>query len=239
MRPNIYHGPLPRLKPQPEHITMMIWHRRLSRDRRLTRQRLLHQWIEDLWAEAYFEDALASREKFDPVFAGPLADAWTENIRSQLLDIHHAYARDEARKQQPYPPKLLEQIKEARREKVRNRNREHERQKKGEVLTCTLRRRLLGYPAHVSSRWSKQKRKEMFIVRRSASEVGYVGQLKRKWGWNIRGPEDQYDEEDAKRLRELAKSIRAENRRRRTANGDRDTSYESHCLLEESTLQPT
>jgi len=69
----------------------------------------------------------------------------------------------------------------------------------------------------VYSRWSEQKKKEMLIVRHSASKVGYVGQLKRKLGWRIRGLEDQYTEEDAKRLDALQEEIRIENLRRRTA----------------------
>jgi len=217
MRPTSFHGPLPRLKPQPEHITMMIWHRRLSRERRLAFQRLLYEWLLFLHAEAHFENALASQEKFDSVFTSPHLDGWTTYIYSQLTAIENSYRRDYARSRQPFPPQLLEQIKEARREKFRNKAREHEREMKGEVLTRTLRRRLLGYPAHVYSRWSEQKKKEMLIVRHSASKVGYVGQLKRKLGWRIRGLEDQYTEEDAKRLDALQEEIRIENLRRRTA----------------------
>ena len=55
MRPSLFNRPLPRLKPQPIHISRMIWNRRRVRDLRLQKQELWTSWRDDLQRESTFE----------------------------------------------------------------------------------------------------------------------------------------------------------------------------------------
>ena len=54
-RPTLYNGPLPRLHPQPEHISGMINYRRKARDRRNALYAVLLDWQDDLRRECQFE----------------------------------------------------------------------------------------------------------------------------------------------------------------------------------------
>src|SRR5712671_5393348 len=190
MKPTIFHGPLPRLKPQPDHISGMIHKRRVARMRRVERQRALSSQIQDLRVEAKFEGNLAANgEQFDLCFSGSHLPAWRSPLESSLEEIHAAFGRDAARASRPTPQHLLRQLKAARREKIANKTRERERQMRGEVLSATRRRSCLGFPAHVLALWSPEARKANLLARRSVGKVGYVGQVKRALGYRI-PPED-------------------------------------------------
>lgn len=82
---------------------------------------------------------------------------------------------------------MLSTLLAARREKVRNKTSERERERRGEVLQSTLRRRRKGPPAHVLDRMSEEERKRDKVLR-GVSEVGYVGMLKSKAGRKMRDP---------------------------------------------------
>lgn len=165
---------------------MMIRSRIRARYRRTDRQAELLSWRDDLFAEAHFENGLArAGAVFAPTFGGEHAAHWVGGVTERLEALKETFVRDDERSRRPFPPELLEQVMEARREKIRNKTKERLRERRGEVLEATLRRRRLGYPAHVSARWSEQQKREMEIVRRSASKVGYVAMLKRKMGWGI------------------------------------------------------
>jgi hypothetical protein len=75
-----------------------------------------------------------------------------------LAEIQAAFERDAARAAMPTPPDLLAHLKDAQREKVANKTRELECERRVEV------------------------RKARLITRRSVGEVGYVGQVKRALG---------------------------------------------------------
>jgi hypothetical protein len=62
-RPSLYNKPLPRLKPQPISISMMIKKRRLARERKGEKYGELVQWRDDLRKEALFEDLAFKGEK--------------------------------------------------------------------------------------------------------------------------------------------------------------------------------
>ncbi len=59
LRPSLYNGPLPRLVPQPLHITGMITSRRKARVRRMARHEACQEDLTLLNAEGHFERALA------------------------------------------------------------------------------------------------------------------------------------------------------------------------------------
>lgn len=65
LRPSQSNGPLPRLKPQPVHISGMIHKRRKARERRLERGAQIAEWRRDMRREAELELALANKVKTD------------------------------------------------------------------------------------------------------------------------------------------------------------------------------
>jgi len=58
LRPTWFNKPLPRLSPQPIHITMMIASRRKARTSRTVRFEQYSEWKEDMKSEARFERLL-------------------------------------------------------------------------------------------------------------------------------------------------------------------------------------
>lgn len=96
-----------------------------------------------------------------------------------------SYSLDEARARTSYSRELLDMVKEARREKIRNKTRERERERRGEILHSTIRRMNKGPPAHVLSKMSPEQRRKDRISRGS-SEAGYAGRVKREAGMKLR-----------------------------------------------------
>jgi hypothetical protein len=211
-KPSIYNGPLPRLSPQPDHISGMIHKRRVARSKRVERQRALLSQLQDLRLEAQFEDKLAVTAR---AFSGQHLAAWQAPLDANLAELSASFERDTARATRPTPPELVKQLKAARREKVANKTRERNREARGEVLTATRLRSRLGFPAHVSVRWSPEERKANLIARRSVGEVGYVGKVKRALGYKIAPEEDRVDEATRERLGALTEELRRVNERRR------------------------
>ncbi len=58
LRPTLFHRALPRLVPQPPHITGMITSRRKARERRIARFDTIQEYAKLLNTEFKFEDAL-------------------------------------------------------------------------------------------------------------------------------------------------------------------------------------
>jgi hypothetical protein len=106
-------------------------------------------------------------------------------------------------------------VKAARREKAANKLREREREARGEVLSATRHRSRLGFPASVLARWTPEARKANLLARRSVGLVGYVGQVKRKLGYNVPSEEVQEDKVTREALDNLTETIRKTNQSRR------------------------
>jgi hypothetical protein len=125
-----------------------------------------------------------------------------------------------------YSPEMLATIKRARREKILNKTRERERERRGEVLGRTIRRRNKGPPAHVLALMTREER-HMDKVVRDVSEVGYVGQVKRRLGFRLRDPEGWKVEigkvEDKERLDAMMGMVVNENERRRKEAQEAET----------------
>ena len=82
LRPTLFNGPLPRLVPQPLHITGMITARRAARERRVERFEQMTEQMKLIYAEYKFEDMLATKAQaqgatFQRVFTDDVA-AWRE-----------------------------------------------------------------------------------------------------------------------------------------------------------------
>jgi hypothetical protein len=93
--------------------------------------------------------------------------------------------RDIARSQMPVSPALAATLRAARREKVANKTRERMRERRGEILRCTVKRARQGPPAHVLVRMTAAERRADQIIR-GVGEAGYVGMIKRRMGMKLR-----------------------------------------------------
>jgi protocatechuate 3,4-dioxygenase beta subunit len=60
IRPSLYNRPLPRLTPQPEHISLMIFKRRKARQRRGAHYADLRSMRDDVRREVQFEASLTA-----------------------------------------------------------------------------------------------------------------------------------------------------------------------------------
>lgn len=140
-------------------------------------------------------------------------------MNNLLYEIRETFRRDEARRNTPYPPELLAQIKRARTEKVANKTREYQREARGQVLRRTILRSRQGPPAHVLCKMTPKQRYYDKVARSSVSEVGFVGMVKRKLGWKLRNPDawkvEDGQEENQQSLDASEEQIREWNRKRR------------------------
>jgi len=150
-------------------------------------------------------------------------------MRDYLAHTVSIMRREKRRLRTPYPPALLSQIKEARREKIRNKTRERQRQLLGESLPVTkvksavvrMRRRAhaKGPPAHILQQMSPHQRR-MDRIRREPSEGGYSGLMKAKLGMKIPGINDVIEREEGKAenhswLKDMETNIRDANRKKK------------------------
>ncbi|KIM77743.1 hypothetical protein PILCRDRAFT_76421 [Piloderma croceum F 1598] len=225
LRPSLFNRALPRLKPQPAHISMMIYKRRLGRERRSRRVTRISEWRKDLRGEAGFESALSKVTQWDGMCVYPHLEEWMEPFTQQVRGYVETLKQDKKRLFSSFSPEMLEAIKQARRDKILNQTRQLERERRGEILPRTIRRRNKAPPAHILAKMT-EKQKKMDKLARHVSEVGYVGMAKRKLGHKLRNPEAWTCEvgrpEDKERLDRMAEAIRLENERRRQSAGEID-----------------
>ncbi|KJA29484.1 hypothetical protein HYPSUDRAFT_61513 [Hypholoma sublateritium FD-334 SS-4] len=201
MRPTLFHGPLPRMKPQPPAISHLISRRIKKRDERRAKVECLEDVLEDVRIEESFEAGLQKLK---------------QPISQNLAEIEKSMALERDRIRQSFSPELLERIFEARREKVRNKTHERERERRGEETKSSLRRKRKGPPAHILAKMTPEQRK-MDEISRSLSEAGYVGLVKKRLGFKLKDPELPLElgkKKNRPLLDEATSLIRAENRRR-------------------------
>ncbi|TFK39489.1 hypothetical protein BDQ12DRAFT_57975 [Crucibulum laeve] len=226
--PSLSNGPLPRMKPQPLNVTLMILDRRRAREKRIARQGRFKEMLRDLRIEREFEEGLQKMERLNGremelVFGGANFWEWEAPLKATLTDIQASFDRDLARANTPYPPEMLAAIAAAKREKIVNKTRERERERRGEILRSTLRRKRQGPPAHILTKMTPEER-AMDNVVRTVSEGGYVGQVKRRMGMKLREPdawkkEVSYDKK--KELDRAAKEHTVEMEKRRQVEEER------------------
>lgn len=110
-------------------------------------------------------------------------------------------------------------MKEARRERIRNKTKERAREIRGEMTRSLCRRLRQGPPAHVLSHMSpEQQRLDQFA--RHPSEVGYTALAKLRLGRGLRNPEAWAVEESRGKeaeLDEIAAAIRRQNESKRAS----------------------
>ena len=243
----------PRLKPQPVAMSMIIRKRRLAAARRYSRFLTLTTMQDYIKNEGKFErlgeqsllknmnerkkgkeEEISARPMFADMdewgvwFASDLnehTDALSvvEPVTDALEDIQATRERARERSEKPIPEWLIHAVKKARTNRIANKTRELERERRGEILPRTIKRRRKGPPAHVLAKMSPEEKKMDRIVR-SVSEVGYVAMMKRKMGMKMRNPDAWRAEvgstsgEEGRRLRKLVEDVRKENERRRLSS---------------------
>ncbi|KAM0753331.1 hypothetical protein T439DRAFT_323965 [Meredithblackwellia eburnea MCA 4105] len=104
---NAFHPPLPRLKPQPDHITMMTFDRRRAIQRRWDRYNAAGDLLFDCSAEEEFEKRLGLE-------TGP----WGEGTRKMMRDSEVAFQREDARGKLRPSPQLLAKASAAHRRRT-------------------------------------------------------------------------------------------------------------------------
>ena len=82
-----------------------------------------------------------------------------------MKSISTSFDLERKRQLSPYPPEMLAAIKEARREKIRNKTREREREARGEMTTRLARAMRQRPPPHVIARMSPRERRLDAIAR--------------------------------------------------------------------------
>jgi len=222
LRPTLYNPPLPRMKPQPEHVSGMIYKRRKATIKQWAALGETEQWLQDLKHESEFEEQLAKEAEKDQVSLKPVFrdyDRWADPLRDLTRRTKAMTQASFGRQRMSYSPELLEQIKQARREKVANKTRELQREARGEILNRTIFRARTGPPAHVLAGMTSLQKHLDKVSRSNVSEVGYVGWAKRRLGWKLRKPDAWKVEigkpENKEVLDAMAEEIRQENERRR------------------------
>lgn len=183
LKPSYYNPPLPRLKPQPLHITGMIVNRKRARSRRLDALEQWKQVRQDLMEEYRFETYLATMHPSllrDRCFTENTIGDWSTQELVRFLSLTTRAAqiakdhfqtisskldRDTARLEMRYTPQMLEMIRRARTEKIRNKTHERERERRGEVLKRTVKRLSRMPPARVWSTLTPQQRANDALAR--------------------------------------------------------------------------
>ncbi|EPQ50755.1 hypothetical protein GLOTRDRAFT_81826 [Gloeophyllum trabeum ATCC 11539] len=217
IRASVYNKPLPRLKPQPIHITGMINRRRKTRAIRGERFAMYQEWMEFLKYEERFEAGLTrvSMGMFEPIFTGHMNE-WYRPINEVRASIRKSFELDSQRENAPYTPELLEVVTAARREKLANKTRERLRELRGEDTKHSFLRKRAGPPAHVLARMTPEERRLDFVSR-SLSEVGYVAAVKKRLGFKLREPDlwrvELGEAGDKVRLQSAKERLESENKR--------------------------
>ncbi|KAG7097191.1 hypothetical protein E1B28_004563 [Marasmius oreades] len=190
--------PIPRMKPQPMEISRIMVKRMKQREKRFAKLNTLSEYRDMARREREFEEGLIGKhvDGDKAVWGGKAFKDWAVQLSESSKTIYADLTRQTEKFLAPYPPELLEQVAEARRNKIENKTREHERERRGEILKSTFRRQRRGLPAHLLSRLTKDQVEQELIVRRSVAEVGYIGQLKQKKGWKLRTPKDEGKSEE-------------------------------------------
>ncbi|KAF5347734.1 hypothetical protein D9756_010233 [Leucocoprinus leucothites] len=232
--PSPYHKPLPRMINQPVKLSQMIRWRIQAHLRRNERHQAYLETIADIRNECRTE-AEVSRLLPPPVrdktvFAGYYGE-WTDVYKGQLSLISKAYDRANERAKTPFPQALLKQLKEARRERIRNKTKERVREIRGETTRSLGRRLRQRPPAHVLNQMTpEQRRLDEFA--RHPSEVGYTAIAKQRLGRGFKNPDAWMVEESREKKAELdaiAEAIRQQNKLKREAD-DRSISQDKSTM---------
>ncbi|KAG7444273.1 uncharacterized protein BT62DRAFT_900050 [Guyanagaster necrorhizus] len=230
MFPTLWHPALPRMKPQPIKISRMIAKRKRKYENRQVLLLRLKEHLRYAKSEVALEEGLGVS---DSEYGGSVRE-WSHEIGLALDKNQVYFDRMLARANGTVPQQLFERVIQARRNKIANKTRERERERKGEVLMATLRRSRKGPPANVLARMTPQQRKDDRVSRGGIGEIGYLGKVKARIGWRLSRKDEEtrttedgrteiwsiedgawIDVETEKKLQGIAEELEQENERRR------------------------
>lgn len=131
LRPTLFNPPLPRLKPQPQRLSMMIKQRIRRREARIEAFRQLQEQQEDMRKEVGFLRNLGLDwpEKIGDWSSGVGARSWETEFNRQGKAIDERFAREQKRSEMKYTDKMYIRIMRAKREKYERLAKRAERRK--------------------------------------------------------------------------------------------------------------
>ncbi|KAF9049102.1 hypothetical protein BJ165DRAFT_1343537 [Panaeolus papilionaceus] len=225
--PNLHHGPLPWMVPQPPHVSGMILSRRKARDKRMTRQDAANTTLRDLKVERELEENLMQEArklgKGEPekVYRDDAYLEWISPLKQTLAGLSQSYVLDAKRASTPYSPELLATIFEARREKIRNKTNQRQREARGEYFPLTLKRMRSKPPSHVWQTMTPKQRDIQHVLRKP-TKIGWTGEIRRRYGLNLSRDEARWADilekghpKNRSTLSKVLNVVREESERRR------------------------
>ncbi|KAG1743734.1 uncharacterized protein EDB91DRAFT_1051121 [Suillus paluster] len=212
IRPSFEHNLLPRLIPQPAHITGMIVRRRVARVRRWEQRETLRAGHTICGMRVSLSTALLKSAQGEAVGAAQFTKG------RMLEDQCRPMCRGDCTSKGT--PLVGPSGKQARRDRIANKTAQRQRERSGEVTTATIKRRRNAPPAHIQELMTPR---QILMDRavREASEGGWSGTVKARMGvhmhmsekWKAEGGWE--DQKTKKRLDDMEREIRVENERRR------------------------
>lgn len=106
--PTVYNPPIPRLKPQPLHISGMISRRIAARERRLHKMRLYQTYMEDMVAESGLEAGLGIRRE---------SQGFEVGVREMIGEMQKSFEREKTREAMNFTERDVQRVERARRRK--------------------------------------------------------------------------------------------------------------------------
>lgn len=131
LHPSLFNPPLPRLRPQPEQLSMMMRRRIDRRERRIAYFRDLQELQRDMKVEVRFLRMLGLDwpEKIGDWSSGAGARSWDTEFKRQLDIIDGQFAKEAARSELKYTDAMYIRVMRARKEKQERLRRRAERRK--------------------------------------------------------------------------------------------------------------
>lgn len=132
LRPTLFNPPLPRLKPQPPRLSMMIKRRIQRRERRIDAYRKLTDQQEDMRQEVRFLRSLGLDwpEKIGDWSSGVGARSWETEFNRQAKILDERFTRELKRSEMKYDDRMYIRIMRAKRKKYERLAKRAERRKK-------------------------------------------------------------------------------------------------------------
>ncbi|KAG8951688.1 hypothetical protein FRC04_005709 [Tulasnella sp. 424] len=216
LRPSKSNKPLPRMKPQPIHVSMMIRRRRDARQRRLDRSEGYKEWKDYLSDERDFEERLFKQSKGSPPDVEFRDPSWVKNADAHIASVMDSVRREEEMSRMKISPELWAIVKQARREKIANKTREKERERRGELTNHAKKRMRQGLPAHlISTRGKTGVDRDKWI--KDPSEGGYAGKIKKASGMKLKRDVEHLENNASPAALEVQEEIFREQSRRTAA----------------------
>ncbi|WVO13156.1 hypothetical protein L204_100768 [Cryptococcus depauperatus] len=115
-RPTLFNPPLPRLKPQPIGLSMMIHNRLRARERRMEKRKLYASLRVDMLLEVSFwkQVEVSRRSKWAPNKNSKSPGGWDAILKEELKTMDARFARENMRAEMVFEEPMLQRIKRAK-----------------------------------------------------------------------------------------------------------------------------